>query len=696
MEMKSASTSGAPAATEPPSVPKPKILILSLEKESYSEEIYQQLYRALRKNASVTEVTTLRAANRALSSGPRPSAILVSDAAITSAKHGALLNRLIDYAREGGRVVLGMQLSNHFPLGSVGSFFRKWGLRWDHGSYHRTTFALNPAGVPPPLTREALLTTYSMKALHLKNVSRECAVYLPTPDSRVESMVYGPTPITGDKANETPAAFTRVGQGYLGYIGDVNGEQGSTRLTLEMCGVAVAPGDLGRREVITGIVFHANGRREVSSTVQEEIPLPRPAPAPHPSASASASTPATKTSSKGKKLSPLAAAFVPSAAATSASTATPAPARSPPRPREAEVAARAVQRAKVREEKTKKAEALKEEGNALFKKGDWAEAAEKYREAAMIAGPQPVFMSNLAAALLKLELWDLAESAASRALAYDRKHLKALFRRAVARKEMHTFDEAESDLRRILAEDPTNASARSELAEVGRLRRIYPCEEGCPELDEVLDDVNVELEDESDSEDFRHTGNNVPCKHYNHNGCTRGTQCRFSHAPDEKSVRDELGRNVCIYWLFGDCRFGDKRCVYAHDRTYLPERGWWNDEERYPGIKQASQPGGNGRPRSLAAMEVLAETVKPDDWRVDLWVDGGYAEEAHLQKVYGNYWAGDEDEGAWVDEDDDGGEWTDEEGSLEREMEERSMYCGYTRDQFEELLCQGIKPWDEW
>ena len=54
----------------------------------------------------------------------------------------------------------------------------------------------------------------------------------------------------------------------------------------------------------------------------------------------------------------------------------------------------------------------------------------------MLGGPQPVYLSNLAACLLKLEMWDLASSAATRALVYDPKHIKALYRRALARKEL--------------------------------------------------------------------------------------------------------------------------------------------------------------------------------------------------------------------------------------------------------------------
>ena len=56
----------------------------------------------------------------------------------------------------------------------------------------------------------------------------------------------------------------------------------------------------------------------------------------------------------------------------------------------------------------------------------------------------------------------------------------------------------------------------------------------------LLNDIKVELESVSDSSDWNHEGNGIPCTFYNHDGCTRGNDCRFSHAPDHKSVRDRL------------------------------------------------------------------------------------------------------------------------------------------------------------
>lgn len=50
----------------------------------------------------------------------------------------------------------------------------------------------------------------------------------------------------------------------------------------------------------------------------------------------------------------------------------------------------------------------------------------------------------------------------------------------------------------------------------------------------------LEIASLSDSSDCNHVGNGIPCRFYNHEGCAKGDKCIFSHAPDEKSVRDDL------------------------------------------------------------------------------------------------------------------------------------------------------------
>ncbi|KAK0458366.1 uncharacterized protein EV420DRAFT_394466 [Desarmillaria tabescens] len=68
---------------------------------------------------------------------------------------------------------------------------------------------------------------------------------------------------------------------------------------------------------------------------------------------------------------------------------------------------------------------------------------------------------------------------------------------------------------------------------------------------------------------YCHTGNGVACWYYNHDTCSRGTNCEYSHAADIRSVRDSRGKNVCLHYLQGYCMFGDHPCRYSHDRRFL-------------------------------------------------------------------------------------------------------------------------------
>ncbi|RDX50681.1 hypothetical protein OH76DRAFT_1471353 [Lentinus brumalis] len=696
------------ADTPPPALPvhppRRKVLLVSIQKQDWIDESYSQLYRGLMRNAYVTEVCNAIDAVAALSDPSPPGAVIVTDGAIMEASHSAVLQKLVEYTKNGGILVFGVNFSNFFPQNKAREFFQRWELPWDSGDYYRTTFALNHAGIPSPLSSAALVPSFSMKALHLKNVAPEHAVYYATTNSRVESLVFAPTKITAQQATQTPAAFAPVGEGFLGYVGDVNGEQGSIRLTIEMCGVRIQPGDMGTRHTMGSVTLGPGGNL-IDRTTQSEEEVPLTA---HHAGSTTSSSAAQATN----------------------------------RPREAEVRARAAVRDRVKQEKTAKADKLKEEGNEFFKQEKWAKAAEKYREAAVLAGPQPIYVSNLAAALLKMEEWEAAESAASRALLHDPRHLKSLYRRALARKARQKYMSAESDLYGVLALDEKNDAALKELSEVQRLIDIDE------EIDELDDEEHsllaepLDVEVESDSEDASHTGNGTPCKFYNHDGCRYGSSCRFKHAPDLKSVRDELGRNVCLSWLVGECFFGDK-CVYAHDKTYLPARGWWTDEERLQQLRENFEEIVHEDPMAVPE-GILPEALRPLPWRYDLWVHPSAEEKAKaLQPVSSastaavasgsrpsrNSQAGQSAQAStsrsgrgssrsnrahWASRGGQGGatrrqtgrtatyggdygEYDEDDADywdIDAELEERSMYCGHTRADYEELLCQGIKPWD--
>ena len=106
-------------------------------------------------------------------------------------------------------------------------------LNWTYGAYHRTTFALNPLN-EVAARNSSLANTYSMKTLHLGGISPQMAMYKPYEESRLESLIVASVEIKNTL--EAPAVCTRVGKGYLGFLGDVNGEICSTNTLVAMLG----------------------------------------------------------------------------------------------------------------------------------------------------------------------------------------------------------------------------------------------------------------------------------------------------------------------------------------------------------------------------------------------------------------------------------------------------------------------------
>ena len=116
-------------------------------------------------------------------------------------------------------------------LGDARAFFSHWGLQWDKNAYDRATFELNPAGLPSPLSADALLPSFFAKALHIKGPPEADAVYRERDPDHAGLATF----------------FTPFGKGNIGYVGDTNGEWATLRLLVEMCGVKIMPGDMGPR-----------------------------------------------------------------------------------------------------------------------------------------------------------------------------------------------------------------------------------------------------------------------------------------------------------------------------------------------------------------------------------------------------------------------------------------------------------------
>lgn len=100
------------------------------------------------------------------------------------------------------------------------------------------------------------------------------------------------------------------------------------------------------------------------------------------------------------------------------------------------------------------------------------------------------------------------------------------------------------DLRVVIKRHPDITEAKTELDKVQAERKKHGDGQRAEKTyDEEFPPFDAEEWDpplDSDSEDVKHTGNGKPCRFYNHGGCGKGALCDYSHAPDDKSIRDDL------------------------------------------------------------------------------------------------------------------------------------------------------------
>jgi hypothetical protein len=208
------------------------IFLLSLDKQPFFEDMYARLIDAIASKATMQRASDPTSAHTYLSTNT-PTAIIITDPGITKAAHSAVLEKVISYVHSGGIAIFACHFSSFIRPTDFNRHFRSdWKLPWKFGDYHRTTVYLNQR--VRQVSKLALPAAYSQKAVFLKNVAPDAALYLPSTDSVTESHVFPSNPVDRE---QTPAAFMAVGEGWLGYVGDVNAETESDAVILAMCGL---------------------------------------------------------------------------------------------------------------------------------------------------------------------------------------------------------------------------------------------------------------------------------------------------------------------------------------------------------------------------------------------------------------------------------------------------------------------------
>jgi len=236
------------AASDAMAPGKPRILTISLHEKSFFDDMYDSLLSAIMAKANLQRALDADLALRLLrpqpepqpqpQPKPKPSAVLLTDDALALEANAHVWEAVLDYVRQGGTAII----MGHFPSfvrpNDMKPFFARAGLSWEAGSYHRMTLALNRASVDAAVgadVAEKLPSSYSQKAVFVRNVAPADTWYKPTEDSVVESVIFYSS--SSGIPPETAVALAEVGAGKLGYVGDVNAEEGSNAVILAMCGL---------------------------------------------------------------------------------------------------------------------------------------------------------------------------------------------------------------------------------------------------------------------------------------------------------------------------------------------------------------------------------------------------------------------------------------------------------------------------
>mmetsp|Transcript_22764 Transcript_22764/g.64450 ORF Transcript_22764/g.64450 Transcript_22764/m.64450 type:complete len:326 (-) Transcript_22764:323-1300(-) len=138
-----------------------------------------------------------------------------------------------------------------------------------------------------------------------------------------------------------------------------------------------------------------------------------------------------------------------------------------------------------------KAEALKAEGNAFFKGGQYADAIAKYKQATAIDAGVPAYWSNMAACHEKLRQYEEMEEAARNCIKADRNFIKGYFRLATAQKALNDLANCIKTLETGLGVQSSNPDLKRMKTEVTELQRGEQVAAYCAKAQELMQNGDI-------------------------------------------------------------------------------------------------------------------------------------------------------------------------------------------------------------
>lgn len=118
------------ASTDPAGA-KPIIMILTLDKPEFFNDMYEDFIRLLKTKAEFRQANTPEEARAAFNSHPKPAAILAADESLTVTTRISLVHDALSYVRSGGVLIfMGLFFSFTRPP-TIKTLFSRFDLPWE-------------------------------------------------------------------------------------------------------------------------------------------------------------------------------------------------------------------------------------------------------------------------------------------------------------------------------------------------------------------------------------------------------------------------------------------------------------------------------------------------------------------------------------------------------------------------------------
>ena len=209
--------------------------------DRFNEETLVKMNKLVAKHQAY--LVTETQAFRTLLEHNKPKVIVLADNAIAIPNNDDLRALLYDHIKAGGTIILAFKFAVSCQQSDLDNMFKDMGMpSWTHADsslyYHtRTNLIANPAmynAVFPPATYHKIRHSYPIKAVHIEGVEDRDKIYYH------ETEDYGSIAAIPGHDSACPSAFTKIGAGYLGYVGDFPLLIGTVRLIEAMIGKSSA------------------------------------------------------------------------------------------------------------------------------------------------------------------------------------------------------------------------------------------------------------------------------------------------------------------------------------------------------------------------------------------------------------------------------------------------------------------------